>query len=88
MFRINRIEYKIVEPGSAEQKPSLGSNSGASQHSPLVTCVMVTRGVVPILRHSAECFRRQTYPHRELLVICNQNEENVESFFTVMTIKT
>ena len=42
---------------------------------------MVTRGVVPILRHSAECFRRQTYPHRELLVVCDQNADAVENFF-------
>jgi hypothetical protein len=36
---------------------------------PLVSCLMVTRGDVGVMAYSIECFVKQTWPHRELVII-------------------
>jgi glycosyltransferase involved in cell wall biosynthesis len=79
VFDTASIKYKIIEPGKPQPTQSDGTDAG--QQSPLVTCVMITRGVVPILRHSAECFRRQSYVNRELVVVYDQHADKVEDFF-------
>jgi glycosyltransferase involved in cell wall biosynthesis len=79
VFDTASLPYKIIEPGKPH--PAQNRDPDAGQKSPLVTCVMITRGVVPILRHSAECFRRQSYTNRELVVVCYQNADRVEDFF-------
>lgn len=83
MSETDLIEYKIIgpRPRSNEQRSAGDDNGNESRQAPLVTCVMVTRGFVPILRHSAECFRCQTYPHRELVVVSGQDGDEVASFF-------
>jgi len=35
----------------------------------LVSCLMVTRGKLFPSRYAVECFQRQSYPHRELIVV-------------------
>lgn len=36
---------------------------------PLVSCLMVTADRPRLMRRSVRCYRRQTYPHRELVVV-------------------
>jgi len=40
-----------------------------SRERPLVSCLMVSRGNVSLIRHSLNCFIRQTYPNRELVIL-------------------
>jgi len=40
-----------------------------SRERPLVSCVMVSRGNVALVRHSLNCFLRQTYENRELVIL-------------------
>jgi len=42
-----------------------GTTSG-----PLVSCLMVTRGDIAQVRASIDCFRKQTYRNKELVVVC------------------
>jgi len=49
--------------------------------NPLVSCVMVTRGNVEILRHSVACFLRQTYKNIELIVILQNMTPSLRSYF-------
>jgi hypothetical protein len=43
---------------------------------------MVTRGNVDLMRYSLACYRRQTYPHRELVVVAKPEAgEKVQAFF-------
>lgn len=37
--------------------------------APVVSCLMVTRDRAPLASLAVECFRRQTYPKRELVII-------------------
>lgn len=41
----------------------------ASDDRPLVSCLMVTADRPHLMRRSVRCFQRQTYPHRELVVV-------------------
>lgn len=38
---------------------------------PLVSCLMVTRGNLFPARFAIEAFRRQSWPHRELVIVCD-----------------
>ena len=49
------LKYRSIEPPVSER--------------PLVSCLMVTRGNLDILRHSVECYARQSWDHRELVVV-------------------
>ena len=77
------LRYGVLEPPVSASKPRLARNDGAeAPRNPLVTCLMITRGVIPILRHSAECFRRQSYANRELVVVSEHDaHNNVQEFF-------
>jgi glycosyltransferase involved in cell wall biosynthesis len=37
--------------------------------SPLISCIMASRGFAFPARHAIECFRRQTYQNRELIIV-------------------
>ena len=52
-----------------------------SKENPLVSCVMVSRGNVEILRHSVNCFLRQTYKNLELVVILQNISPTLRSYF-------
>jgi glycosyltransferase involved in cell wall biosynthesis len=39
---------------------------------PLISCLMVTRGHLFPTRFAIECYRRQTYAARELIVVCDR----------------
>ena len=38
---------------------------------PLISCLMVTRGRRALLEFAIGCFARQTYPNRELVIVCD-----------------
>jgi hypothetical protein len=44
---------------------------------PLVSCLMVTRGALFPTLFAIDCYRRQTYPHRELVVVCDRPNSGV-----------
>lgn len=52
-----------------------------SKEKLLVSCVMVSRGNVEILRHSVDCFLRQTYENLELVVILQNMSHDLRSYF-------
>jgi glycosyltransferase involved in cell wall biosynthesis len=49
--------------------------------NPQVSCLMVTRGNLELLKYSLACYRRQTYPNRELVIVtAPEAGEKVNSF--------
>jgi glycosyltransferase involved in cell wall biosynthesis len=83
VFDSTSLRYEVIEPPVSAGKPQPARNDGTeARRNPLVTCVMITRGVIPILSHSAECFRRQNYANRELVVVSERDAHNdVQAFF-------
>ena len=61
------VDWDSVSYKSAETHPV--SQHLTSLTAPRVSCVMVTRGDIEIIRYSLACFKRQTYPDRELVVV-------------------
>lgn len=47
---------------------------------PLISCLSVTRGRVKQLETSIECFKAQTYPNLELVVVYEDNDVTMKSF--------
>lgn len=79
----NRLILKLLEPGSSPQKIVLLPSS-ISTEGPLVSCLMVSRGKLFPARHAIECFRRQTYQQRELVIIDDNPSSELTEYLMVM----
>jgi len=66
------------------RKFNYGATSAAlSEENPLVSCLMVTRGNIELMQFSMACFRRQSYAHRELVVVTgSEAAEKLRDFMT------
>lgn len=75
---ISEVNSTIFEPspGFSPVPPAL-----VTQTNPLVSCLMVTRGNIELMRYSLACYQRQTYAHRELVVVAEPDAgERVRAF--------
>lgn len=52
--------------------------------SPLVSCLMVTRGAADVCRQAIGQFHAQTYGHRELIVMSQQHDAPVRSLIATL----
>ena len=50
----------------------------------LVSCLMVTRGKLFPSRYAVECFQRQSYPNRELIVVLDDPESGLISYLETL----
>jgi glycosyltransferase involved in cell wall biosynthesis len=57
------IAYRLYGPADATAAPA------SRPERPLVSCLMVTRGDTAILRYAVNCYARQTWGERELIVV-------------------
>jgi hypothetical protein len=72
------IYYRILEPtpGFSPVPPAL-----VTQDNPLVSCLMMTRGHLELMKYSLACYQRQTYANRELVVVAEPEAgEKVRTF--------
>jgi len=47
---------------------------------PLISCLMVTRGRLVPTQFALDCYRRQTWPNRELVVVCDAADSELPAF--------
>ena len=45
--------------------------------SPLISCLCVTRNSFSLLSRAIGCFRKQTYPNKELVILCEDNNPSL-----------
>jgi glycosyltransferase involved in cell wall biosynthesis len=45
--------------------------------NPLVSCLCVTRNNFSLLSRAIDCFDKQTYPNKELVILCEDNNPNL-----------
>lgn len=75
---IAEIKCGFLEPtpGFSSVPPAL-----VTQNSPLVSCLMMTRGNLELMKYSLACYQQQTYAHRELVVVAEPEAgEKVRAF--------
>lgn len=67
-----------ARPRSAEARPALTARATAPGSSPLppsglplISCLTVTRGRLRLLKRAIRCYCAQTYPRRELVIVCD-----------------
>ena len=63
---IAEVKCDILEPtpGFPSVPPALVMHG-----NPLVSCLMMTRGNLELMKYSLACYQRQVYAHRELVVV-------------------
>lgn len=66
------ITMFLLKPGAGPEPMELAVAPDAQVSGPLISCLMVTRGDPFPARLAIECFRRQSYPNRELLILCDR----------------
>lgn len=77
------IDYCSYAKARHLSKEEISENSAANQNvgnESLVTCMCVTRGRIPMLRRSTQCFLNQTYRNRELVVVYESDDEATRQF--------
>lgn len=48
---------------------------------PLVSCLCITKNGIDQLSRAAECFQSQTYPNKELVIVCKGETKEIEEWF-------
>jgi len=72
-----RIDYKLGQRGALIQQGRI-ELAALPAPQPLVSCLMVTRGRLFPSRFAVECFRRQSYANRELVLVCDAPGSEIE----------
>jgi len=68
-----KFYFRVRDPGASlfPERPA----------NPLVSCLMVTRGNIELLKYSFACYQRQTYANRELVIVAEpEASEKVHTF--------
>ena len=51
---------------------------------PLISCLMLTRGRIVPTRFAIDCYRRQTWPNRELVIVCDDPDSPLPDFIATL----
>jgi hypothetical protein len=74
-----RLGFKLGQDGALIQRGTLDLLAWPA-HRPLVSCVMVTRGRLFPSRFAVDCFLRQSWAERELVLVCDGPGTEVETY--------
>lgn len=77
------IALRLLEPGASPRDEILVA-SPIPPNGPLVSCLMVSRGKLLPARHAIDCFRRQTYPLRELVILDDNPVSELTEFLAAL----
>lgn len=64
--------FQVLQPARAAHAERFRSRAGDTP--PLVSCLMVTRGDLGLMRHALTCYQRQTWAERELVVVTAEGD--------------
>jgi hypothetical protein len=77
--------YDVLQPGSIDFGDQRAIDPNLA--TPVVSCLMVTRGNTGLLRFSAECYAHQTWARRELVVVTQADHTAVEDLLASLNLK-
>jgi glycosyltransferase involved in cell wall biosynthesis len=73
---------KVLRADGEVQTVPLGQSTGGASAPRKVSCLMVSRGDVGILRHSFQCYLNQDYPARQLVLVTQNPSAELEEFLS------
>lgn len=73
-----RVPVNRREPDRPSLREADPEEPASEAGLPLVSCLMVTRGRVPLALVAVDCFLRQTYPNRELVLVDDDPDDALE----------
>lgn len=62
--------FEVLQPA----RGSIAAPARGAGPPPLVSCLMVTRGDLGLMRHALDCYQRQTWTNRELVVVTAEGD--------------
>lgn len=71
------IRLVLSRPGEARHVGEMRRPPAGGVHGPLVSCLMVSRGDRPAVAQAIDCYRRQSYANRELVILCDRPDNLV-----------
>ena len=64
--------------------PLVHSRAFDRSTTPLISCLMVSRGHLVPARFAIDCFRRQTWPNRELVIACGAHDSELPDYLATL----
>ncbi|CAN5182615.1 hypothetical protein BH09PSE3_BH09PSE3_22920 [soil metagenome] len=68
-----------LAPGRSPQTGGYAFTPGQRVSGPLISCLMVTRGGKFPAMFAIECYRRQTWQNRELVIVCDKPDAPIKT---------
>lgn len=65
--------FEVLPP----ERGAIATPTRAAAAAPMVSCLMVTRGDPGLMRQAVECYQRQTWARRELVVVTAEGDPRV-----------
>jgi glycosyltransferase involved in cell wall biosynthesis len=62
----------------------VGAEATLPASPPLISCLMVTRGDLVLAQFAIDCYRRQTWPNRELVIVGDAPHSDVPDFIATL----
>lgn len=62
-----------------------GKNNVMTNCLPVISCICVTRGKPDMLGRAIDCFNAQVYPHKELVIVYEDDDDATIAFLTTDT---
>jgi glycosyltransferase involved in cell wall biosynthesis len=78
------VRVTVAEPGQHPKPLSVQAARPILDDVPLITCMMPTRGHLFPARFAIDSFLRQTYPNREMVVVCQSAGSEVETYLKAL----
>ena len=73
------IGAEVVDPRQPERSRIVIPRTVRTADLPLISCLMVSRGTLFPAQHAIQCFRLQTYPNRELVIVCDAPDSELQA---------
>lgn len=78
------LRGSVLEPGKTPRSLLFQPSLPLDKDPPRISCMMPTRGHIFPARYAIESFLAQDYPNRELVVVCQTADSEVEAFLSAL----
>lgn len=77
---LREVPIHMDGPDAPPRRQDLAREPAAAPDAPLISCLMVTRNRFRLARQAAECWRAQSWPHRELVIVDDGGDDRLQNW--------